>query len=294
MTDDTSPGPRIGIGSFAFRYAIGTDSFRAPDPMTVSTFLRAAHHLDYDGVQLCENLHFADLDRPALEAIRLEADRLGLFVEVGMRGLTEENLHRHLHIAETLRAKVLRIVVGEKSPHPATDPDQLTRQATDLLRSVMRHCADQGLTIGLENHFDLPADRLLEIVDRVDNRHLGLIFDTTNSLGFIDKPADTLQTMGPRLLSAHLKDFRFEKDDTGFRMRGVRLGEGWLNARDMLTAILAWNPQASFILEMSIQRDAASSVRKTLRQEKSDIGTSTRFLKEALSELTHTMLGENR
>lgn len=60
---------RVGLGSFAFRYSIGTEDFSAPRPMDYLQFLCTAHQLGYQGVQWCENLMYARLGRDELSSL---------------------------------------------------------------------------------------------------------------------------------------------------------------------------------------------------------------------------------
>ena len=91
--------PRLGLGSFAYRYAIGCEGFRPLQPMTTLDFLIAAHQMGFEGVQLCENLNYAKLSREELLKVKEKAAELNLFLELGMRDLTLENILFHLDLA---------------------------------------------------------------------------------------------------------------------------------------------------------------------------------------------------
>jgi len=88
--------PRVGIGSFAYRYAIGFRGFHPGKPMSIADFLETAAHGGWEGVQLCENLGYADLSDADLAVAAAQAKRLQLAVEIGLNvsvrpstGLTE-------------------------------------------------------------------------------------------------------------------------------------------------------------------------------------------------------------
>ena len=115
MQVQQSPAPLIGIGSFAYRYAIGFQDFRPPNPMTIFDFLTETHRLGLDGVQFCENLSYSNFTATEFHAIKTLADELGLFIELGMRDLSKEHLYTHLEIADALSSRLLRVVLGENS-----------------------------------------------------------------------------------------------------------------------------------------------------------------------------------
>jgi sugar phosphate isomerase/epimerase len=170
--------PKLCIGSFAYRYAIGFAGFEPASPMSISDFLDVAASGGWEGVQLCENLGFLNRSDADLADAAAQAVRLQLFVEIGCNGLTGENLDRHLDLAKVFGADLIRVVVGKTG----------AKETLTLLRSVLPRLRSQGITVGLENHFDLTMDQLLDIVGQIGDEHVGLIFDTTNGLGLLEKP----------------------------------------------------------------------------------------------------------
>jgi hypothetical protein len=64
-------------------------------PMSISAFLDIAARDGWGGVQLCENLGYADRSDADLAVVAAQGDRLQLFVEIGFNCLTDKNLGRH-------------------------------------------------------------------------------------------------------------------------------------------------------------------------------------------------------
>ena len=79
--------PKLAIGSFAYRYAIGFKGFDPGKPMSIADFLEAAARDGWEGVQLCENLGYANRSDAELAVVAAQARRLQLFVEIGLNGL---------------------------------------------------------------------------------------------------------------------------------------------------------------------------------------------------------------
>ena len=136
--------PKVGLGSFAYRYAIGFNNFWPEEPMNAIGFMKAAYRLSYEGVQLCENLCYSELPDGELRAIAQEAKRLGLFVELGLSGLKGENLERHLEIASITESPMIRVVVGENE----------ASEAVRTIRAALPQLRKKNIILGLENHFD--------------------------------------------------------------------------------------------------------------------------------------------
>ena len=149
--------PRLGIGSFAYRYAIGFRGFDPGKPMSLAGFLETAAHDGWEGVQLCENLGYADLSDADLAAAAAQAKRLQLAVEIGLNGLTGQNLGRHLEVAEIFGSDLIRVVVGETG----------VGESLKILRSALPRLRSQGIRLGLENHFDLTMNQLVDGVFKI-------------------------------------------------------------------------------------------------------------------------------
>lgn len=271
---------RLGIGSFAFRYAIGFNGFEPDRPMDAICFLNESHNLGFKGIQLCENLRYSTWNDSELLAVKRRATELGMFLEVGMNSVSKESLNRHLDIAELLSSNFVRVVLGEGSPLPEKDCDRLKYRAIDAIRAVLPRCRQQGIKIGIENHFDLPSKELLEIVQTISDDHIGLILDTTNGLGFVEPPEKTMDLFEGHILSVHLKDFEIKKIEAGYMMTGTELGKGNLKTGYILSTVFKHNPVVSVIMEMTIRRQEKQLINEVVDWEKNAVANSARKLSE--------------
>ena len=271
---------RVGLGSFAFRYAVGTEGFSSPRPMDCLQFLRTAHQLGYQGVQFCENLMYARSGRDELVSLGQEARKLGMFVELGMNSLTDENLARHLEIAEIVGADLTRIVLGgERSTEPSP---RRVADATSILKNAIPQSRRQQVTLGIENHFDLSTSDIVAIARAIDDEQVGLIFDATNALGFLEKPADTFALMRSYLIACHIKDYRIEKIEGGYFITGARLGTGMLDVNNILPTVLALPRKISVVLESFQRRQDQWTIDEVIYWERRQIEVDTIYLLECL------------
>lgn len=267
---------RYSLGSFAYRYAIGVKGFMPSKPMDAEKFLQRAAALGYQHVLLCENLHYMEYSNERLAELDLLAQKLGLMIDVGFRGLV--NLERHLEIAYILHAKELRVVLGENSMDLAPDPDGLVQQSIRILCDAAPRLESEGFTLGIENNFELPIDRLIEIVDAVGSTSIALIMDCTNCLGLLESPYDVIKRMGKRVRVIHLKDYRVRKVEAGYRVEGLPLGKGWLAVRRFLEWKQQIAPDASITIEYGMRRSEGASLEETLQQEQRSNEQDAKFL----------------
>ncbi len=281
-------GHRVGIGSYAFRYAVGIDGFTPPTPMSTLDFVKAAYSLGAGGVQLCENLSYCDLPESSLMAVKRFCDENEMFIEIGMRDCRPENLETHLSIARLMGSDLIRLVLGAPSNTPEPDGDELEWRSIRVLKDLVPVLESEGVRIAVENHFDLRTERLVRIIEQVDSDAVGFVLDTTNGIGFVEKPEQTLEALLPRLLSVHLKDYTMEKVEAGYVMRGCALGEGWLDYQGILERVLSVRPDASIILELTARRKDSQSSQETIRREAELIRTSFEVMTQTVDFLSRT------
>jgi len=276
---------RVGIGSYAFRYAIGFDNFKPKHPMTVYDFLTVLNKLNYNRVQLCENLNILKFNEKQLLKVKKLASDLNIVVELGMNTFNEENLKAYLKISKILSTKFLRIAVSRKTYNSIKNINLMFDNSLNLLKKYLKEFKENNIYIGLENHYDLPTEKLVELVQIVDDKQVGLIYDTTNHLAFLEKPESTLDLFFPYLFSIHLKDYVIEKSEASYLIKGTILGEGFLNMERILKKTIKSNKLISIILEMSIERNLNQNTNEVIQWEKGAVNQSTANLFSCLNKL---------
>lgn len=256
---------RFMLGSFAYRYAVGVKGFAPEIPLDAEGFIKKAAELGYQRVLLCENLNYAVYDDDRIRNINTLASNLGIEIDVGFRGIG--NLKRHMEIARMLNAKNLRVVVGENIPTLCPHPEELCQSVAHEIRENLSILEAEGMILGIENNFELPIERLIQLVREINSQYVGLIMDCTNCLGLIENPYYVIQKMSGYIKSVHLKDYVVKKVEAGYRVEGVPLGSGWLNVPRFMTCIEEYAPDASIAVEYGMRRDDNADVIQTVLRE---------------------------
>jgi sugar phosphate isomerase/epimerase len=265
----------IGLGSFAFRYAIGVKGFQPPNPMDTFAFIQRAYQLGYRRVQLCENLNIATLSKNDLRRLRDMSKDMGMVLEIGLRKVDEKNLSRHIELALLLEASFIRAVSHDRDNLSQEEQKTVIVSVTKLLKQWAPRFNDYGVTFGLENHFDITTKDLVKIVTEVASANVGLVFDTTNSLGFLEPPEDTLKIMREFILSVHLKDYIIQKGEAGYEILGTILGEGFLNIPTIFSLLGDRLFHIPIILESTARRNFQDTQEKVMQWEESIIQKNT-------------------
>ena len=276
--------PRAGLCSFAYRYAAGIPGFSPRSPLDVFGFIEEAHALGYRRAQICENIGLASLSRQELDRLCRISRELNVELEIGFKRIDEGNIARHMEIARITGASFIRAVTHDRENLSDSERRETVGRAVALLKSWSARFRDLDVLFALENHFDLGTDDLVEIVGEVASPSVGLVFDTTNGLGFLEPPAVTMEKMADHIFSVHLKDYIVRKAEAGYEIVGTALGEGLLRARKIVEFLAGRRPMTTFILEMAIRRNPGWDADTVVQWERDAIRKSTEMMKTILGE----------
>lgn len=273
---------KLGLGSYAFAWAIGVPGYRPDRPMDVFTFVREAAALGFECVQIADNLPLHKLTETELDHLTDLMCRLGLAVEVGTRGAASANLERYLGIAQRLGSPLVRVVVDTPEQHPT--PDDVVRSCAAALPRF--EAAD--VSLALENHDRFSAATLRDIVLALDSPNAGVCLDTVNSFGALEGPEVVVETLGPFVINLHIKDFVVEREphSMGFTIRGTPAGKGMLDLQKLVERLWQMGRGFSGILELWPYPE--TSLAQTIVKEKRWVGESRAYLSVIATELKNT------
>ncbi len=263
---------KIGLSSWAFRWAVGTKDFRPAHPLTHHDLLARASALGAEVVQICDNMPLDDLDDASLLRLREHAALLGLTLEVGTASARAEHLARFVEIARLLGARILRVVEDKKEWNPSLE------DIAGALRSVLPACREHDVTIALENHTALGVRDLAQIERSVDDPHVGICLDTANSVARLEGWREVLDVLAPHTVSLHLKDATAQKRGVGFYISGAPLGEGIVDCAAVVRRVRANGRDANVLLEFWMEFTGDEET--TLRQEEQWIASGLAYIRQ--------------
>lgn len=209
---------RIGIDSYSYHRLLG--ELRPGEHPPVRRFAGGpldviAHALELrvEGVSV-ETCFLPPCDRFDPGSLRDAAGPLELVLawghphglEFGASAEALVDLLAWLDHAATLGCSLVRCVAASPRFRCASPVgEQIARTVAPLAAACAR--ADElGVALALENHGDLRAAELLELIERVGHDHLGVCFDTANALRVGDDPIEAAELVAPLIRMVHLKD----------------------------------------------------------------------------------------
>ncbi|MBI3694298.1 MAG: sugar phosphate isomerase/epimerase, partial [Acidobacteria bacterium] len=206
----------------------------------------------------------AEPDERFLKQVRAHAERLGIHLEMGTwgvcptsrafqakRGTAQEQLGQAIRAAGILGAKVVRCVVGNQPERKENGPIEKHIEAmAGVCRSVREQAKRAEVKIAIENHKDLRADEMRELVERAGPDYVGVCLDTGNPIWVLEDPLQTVEILAPYALSSHFRDTAVWKQERGVAFQWVAMGEGNVGIDQVVREFARRAPNAGFNLEI--------------------------------------------
>lgn len=212
----------LGLGSYAFRWSIGIRDQQPPRPKTAFDLLDEADRRGLAVVQYADNMPLDRLEEADHHRLADEARRRGMRLELGTQCFDADEVGRYLVIGQRLGASILRVALDEADAHLPVP------QLAGQLRPLLDRAQAAGIRIAIENHFNYPSPRMVELLGTLDHPALGVCLDVANSICAGEWPEQTVAMLAPFTINLHLKDYVITPDPygVGFRIHGVPLGQG--------------------------------------------------------------------
>jgi sugar phosphate isomerase/epimerase len=225
---------RVGLNPYGLAYTVGLQgagSARAnPQPMGLAAFLELATSLD----ARCIEVHAEWLNTMTNGDLAALADTLACaemtpIVSAALRHESGETLEVAIRNARGLGARVIRlgltpVLEGARASWGARWDEMRSHAMSTLVREAPR-AADAGVTVAIENHQDFGSEELMEIAERA-GVNVGVVMDTGNPFAVGEDPLAFARRVASRIEHVHLKDYRAQFTDEGYRLVRCAIGEG--------------------------------------------------------------------
>ncbi|MDR0425753.1 MAG: sugar phosphate isomerase/epimerase [Clostridiales bacterium] len=201
--------------------------------------IERAAELRAEVFQFADNLPLDGLSAKELERLRLSAQENGIAPEVGTAGLSPENLMRHLAVAKSLGATLVRTLPHSRESRPGL------LEAQGMIGRVIKEYESAGVTLAVENHDHYPAAWFSKLIESVKSPFLGVCLDAVNSLGQGEGFSEVIGALARHTVNFHCKDYTIRRraDSMGFVVSGTQTGRGMLDldtAKNRLSGGISW------------------------------------------------------
>jgi sugar phosphate isomerase/epimerase len=108
--------------------------------------------------------------------------------------------------------------------------------------------AEHGLTILIENHQDFTSRELVAFCEEF-GPSVRIVFDTGNTFPVAEAPLDFTRVIAPYVRHVHLKDYRAQWTDEGYRLVRCAIGDGAVPFREIMEILGEHHDQMTAVLE---------------------------------------------
>lgn len=126
----------------------------------------------------------------------------------GRSPAAEQELARWISAAARLRHSVMRITLGSPASRGTEPASELVARLIGPVRRAADTAGEHDLALAIENHGDLRAEELLEVIERAGRPNLGVTLDNVNLIRVGDDMLEGTRLLAPRTLLVQLKDHR--------------------------------------------------------------------------------------
>jgi len=223
---------QIGLNPYGVAYTVGLQavgSSRAnPRPIGLDGFVSLAHEI---GVRVIELDWRWLTPLTARELARLGDDLAGAtpIVSAWLLHEPDETLADVFRCAAALGAATVRMhltpVVEGGRAALGERWHAMVAHARETLRREARRAADHGLVLAVENHQDFGSEELLALTGDAGG-NVGIVLDTGNPFSVGEDAVAFARRVAARVRHVHLKDYRAQFTDSGYRLVRCAIGDG--------------------------------------------------------------------
>ena len=249
----SGPPTKLGIDSYSIR------GFR----WKAIQLLDYAASLKLDIVQVSHG-DFESFEGPYLRKVKDHAARLGIEVEPGFgcfcpkskgwntrQGDPAQYLLHAIRAAKTLGSPSLKVFMGNSADRSGPTPiHALMETSVKVLRSVRAQALDAGVKIAIENHGDMQARETKTLIEEAGKDFVGNTFDSGNPVMLMEDPLLALETLGPYVVTSHMRDSIVYEHPRGAAVQWVALGDGVVDFPRLMARFRELCPRAPFQLEI--------------------------------------------
>jgi 3-oxoisoapionate decarboxylase len=243
----------FGLNPYGLTYHLGLQGAGGPRANPKGTglegFIAIATELGASVLEIYDPWLRA-LSDDELRALRERLASLGL-TPIVSSGLMMGPFESALRSARILDAKVIRhglttVLCGDRH---ALGPKwkELVAEVRAALADRGPRAADEGRILAIENHQDFGSDELAEFCETT--RGLGVCLDTGNAFPVAEAPLDFVRRVAPHVGRVHLKDYRVQFTDEGYRLVRCAIGDGAVPFVPMLDILAGQGRKLNAVLE---------------------------------------------
>jgi 3-oxoisoapionate decarboxylase len=244
-----------GINPYGLTWLLGLQGKGTPrgnpKPGGLDGFIKIAAELDAKVIEIFDPW-LAALSDDELRSLKHRIGALGM-VPVISAGLNMMGpLESALRSARLLEAKVIRlglspVLEGSRNAW-GTKWFEMQTSIREGLGTYAPMAADQGAGFAIENHQAFTSQELVNFCEEF-GPSVGICFDIGNAFPVGEAPLDFARRAAPYVKHLHLKDYRVQFTDEGYRLVRCAIGDGAVPFKDIMEILAKHQDAMNAVLE---------------------------------------------
>jgi sugar phosphate isomerase/epimerase len=243
-TETAGHAPIVGLNPYGLTYSLGLQGAGTPRANPHGTgldgLLAMASEIRAKAVEI-HDPWLTDLGSDGRKALRTRLDDLGL-LRIASAALVEgvdTLLENAVDIgARTIRLGLSPVLCGDRDAYGAARWAQQIAEIRAGLARLAPAAAASGITVAIENHQDFGSAELVAFCEEAGD-NIGITFDTGNAFPVAESPLSFARTAAARIRHVHLKDYRVQFTDEGYRLVRCAIGDGCVPFQEIFDILLA-------------------------------------------------------
>lgn len=269
---------KIGVGSYAFRFAINHPALPAAKRMGLEGLLEFCVENEVEVLQICDNIALNTLDTKLVSGAAAFAKARGIEIELGTTGYNPGHLREYIELCKVFNSRILRTVLNARD----------AEEVAVALERIIPNLEARDVVLAIENHFDLNPVELANMVARINHPRVKVCMDPLNSISLFWGVNETFDALRSSIASAHVKDAKMTRQGSGFLVSGCPLGEGIAGVDEYIARVHEANPACNIFLEQWM--DALGDVEETLAEEREWVMQGLNYLNQQLENYKNKLI----
>lgn len=253
---------RIGLNPYGLTYTTGLQAAGTPranpDATGLAGFLKIAGEIAAQCIEIHDSWlrgmpdeELAELSR-SLMSPEPDGSACRTIVSTGLTQQPGETLEDAIRCARAIGAPLIRVglspvLEGARAKWGARWDEMVSHARATLIREAPR-AADAGLTLAIEDHQDFGSEELVAMSEEA-GANVGVVLDTGNPFAVGEDPVAFTRRAAHRIRHVHLKDYRAQFTDEGYRLVRCAIGDGCVPLAEMAAVLGQYHSSLTASLE---------------------------------------------
>jgi 3-oxoisoapionate decarboxylase len=255
----------ISIYSFGYGAMFINDYRRNNDLRILSPIdlIDICHKYDLSGIELPIDRYCSEFDSKQISKLFDQIYNNNLEIKVDFENISSKYTNNILPLLkdygiEYFRVKISNFFGCNRYNHPEFNLhyNDFIQYIDDVINSLMKY----EIKILIENHQDIILDDYYKIWDIFPREHIGINWDTGNSIPALETPMDFLNKMFPYIGNIHLKDYNIYQTNNGYKLVRCPLGKGVVDFYKIFSFIREKNIEIPMTIELGAMNSRQSDI----------------------------------